>query len=697
MLAFPRFGACASIVRTTTTTMTSNLEDTSSALFLPLEASSSSEEPSFLRLHCALSPASCDYDTANEYYMRPDQVDEALKQQQANRHSDEEEYPYPCTSAQQVILGQCRSNDNEPDNDLNDDRLCAASPESCPSGTWFHYPSRSTPVADGQQQQRGKTTTSPNDEICNLVTGQGDFGYTLFPSCGTQDASSSAGRRCVLWKSDCSETSSNWIPIQTPKEEAAPSDVISSPTMSSSSSSYNMRPHFDGNDPESTTTPLPPGDNEDDEDGTATAAWQDSSCHCHDVATGLCQAKAEAGTTADDFCAVSSADCPPETHDFVTALALLEQQQQSSSWLQCRLCPDTRYRVGACVNSVTHEFLQCAKEAWECQDLASLEEDSTSPFSSQLDAAQFVSAVHQVSNSEGQPQACFTQDLRLGLYFQQEQQESVVQSGSTTTTTTRTTFTYFGQCQNVTGGDNNNIETTTSRCVWDGMECDFASGEEWKIPPRPSSRSSSSATEPLPLACLCEDVYTGACEYAPGLYHCAVSPQACDDPTTYVRAWDVSNNSNTSYRDAFGQVLDCRLCPLRPASMLVLPSLPPTSSPLPSSGGTDEAPPSDTADDTAANGDDDMFWSVYGLSDDGDAALALLEACLIAVGLTLAVMAVLVLIRYTLLRDDPKKKTAKRDQSPGSTRSELEDPTKEEESREEEEEEALPISEAVAA
>lgn len=129
--------------------------------------------------------------------------------------------------------------------------------------------------------------------------------------------------------------------------------------------------------------------------------------------------------------------------------------------------------------------------------------------------------------------------------------------------------TYFPYCSPRT--DNDEKDWRDIRCVWDELECD-PDKERWEEARLPNNAWFN--------GCTCEDVYTGVCkEPSSGEYHCAVSPQACTDPASYVPQRNLKEQ---------GIDMECQLCAPRPPppktspptkSPVALPSLPPIPSP----------------------------------------------------------------------------------------------------------------------
>ncbi|KAL7565890.1 hypothetical protein ACA910_021478 [Epithemia clementina (nom. ined.)] len=306
--------------------------------------------------------------------------------------------------------------------------------------------------------------------------------------------------------------------------------------------------------------------------------------------------------------------------------------------MHCRLCPDTRFRTGVCVDPITHDFVSCALERGDCENgLHSMVDNKGT-------MAKFQSALHAISNHK----ECLVEvAIRVGKCSSGSGEWPESSSFCTPRPLVETcpnlkewnatteecnlysdkqdihSFTYFGYCQN------NNSTTTTStsgagaggrRCVWDELECDWEGGKVYHPPQRwpnlgPSSNLPSAEDDDRHNACLCEHVQTSVCA-APQYgqeddvvyYYCAVSPRACDDPTTFVRAVEVAAHPKL-YRDLHGRPMDyCRLWLGRPAAHFAM--APPSQSPtgVGGDGGNNGLP---------INDKDEEEPSILGSSDQG--------------------------------------------------------------------------------
>ena len=320
----------------------------------------------------------------------------------------------------------------------------------------------------------------------------------------------------------------------------------------------------------------------------------EAQCACHQVTTGYCRS-IEYGMLSG-FCAVSTADCPPTTHVFVSSYDLSTSSKDLSGsafvasmmGLSCRLCPNTQVVMGSCVDSVTRQFLGCALEAQDCVH----QQSSNSGGDPDLQP-EFVSAWHAVP---AEHQCVLTTQGRVGeCRSTQNDEDSNLSSFCTSPShddnscptgyqhsdthvdhctiladTTTGMPTTYGSCTSSTTSG-----SPRHRCVWDKSECDPKT-EVWQPPSAPNKQPTTPSTNKkgedgnADRQCWCEDVSLGACGIRHQsltssnsmVYHCAVSTQACDDPTTYVPSYQVAANPHL-YLTIHGESVQdaCALCP----------------------------------------------------------------------------------------------------------------------------------------
>jgi len=303
--------------------------------------------------------------------------------------------------------------------------------------------------------------------------------------------------------------------------------------------------------------------------------WGPHPCHCEDVPTGICY---ETRTTKDDtkndnltpdnsFCAVTARDCP-STYSWMSARAFLSSDRAS---YECRLCDDQAeksesYSAGACLDSgasstsITPSSLaSCAMESIDCLS------GSTEFVSSQRLLQQGMHCpIEQTKNwgyctSAGDAVEC-TNKAGSCLYdfrFKVNDPDCDIHMNIKTGLPT-----YFSYCSPRT--DNDDRDWKDIRCVWDEWECD-PSKERWEEARLPN--------DAWFRGCTCEDVLTGVCqEPSTGDYYCAVSPNGCTNPDSYVPQRLLKDR---------GIDMSCRLCAPRPPSAAPtrFPSVPPVSPP----------------------------------------------------------------------------------------------------------------------
>lgn len=290
--------------------------------------------------------------------------------------------------------------------------------------------------------------------------------------------------------------------------------------------------------------------------------WGPQSCHCEDVPTGVCYkydpnthspASQDLLTPENSFCAVSQDDCPSD-HQWMAARDFLKSNK---AIYQCRLCDaqtiQGAYPAGACLSSTAGHYDACALESIDCDD------GSTFVSSAQLEQQGLFCPIEHTQNwgicGSLEDKVECTNKMDSCLYnFRFEQSDNLEcnihfsESGLPT---------YFPYCSPRT--DNDEKDWRDVRCVWDRAECDKAT-ERWEEVRLPNDAWFQ--------GCTCEDVLTGVCQDpSTGDYHCGVSAQACEDPSSYVLQRDLQ---------AQGIDMECRLC--SPTSR---PPPPPTFSPVP--------------------------------------------------------------------------------------------------------------------
>jgi hypothetical protein len=299
--------------------------------------------------------------------------------------------------------------------------------------------------------------------------------------------------------------------------------------------------------------------------------WGPNLCYCEHVPTGVCyQPKTTAGennlTPKYSFCAVSQRDCPSD-YLWMSARAFLKSDRVT---YECRLCDDDdkignegSYPVGGCLETGASStsfdaasFVNCALESVGCP--------GTTEFVSfqKLSEQGLYCPMERTKNwgtctSSGDPVECTNKEASCLYDFRFEADDSVCDVYGHPETGIPT---YFSYCSPRT--DNDDKDWKDIRCVWGEWECDPAK-ERWEEARLPNDAWFK--------GCTCEDVLTGVCkEPSTGEYHCAVSPQACTDPASYV---------SQRYLKEMEIDMTCQLCPSRPPSAPPIPSL--TNSPVP--------------------------------------------------------------------------------------------------------------------
>lgn len=277
-----------------------------------------------------------------------------------------------------------------------------------------------------------------------------------------------------------------------------------------------------------------------------------NSCHCEDVPTGICYQTGSAEeplTPKNSFCALSDRDCP-STHKFMTDRDVL-----TTSYLvtyDCRLCAGSdgvaSYGAGACLNSGASQtdadfrassFEYCAFESTECSS-------GVDGFVSakRLEQQGLFCPVERTTNwgicSNGDDPFVCTNKPSSCLYsftsLETPEKECDINRNSKTGVPT-----YFSSCNPKSAI--NPLGTDNVRCVWGEWECDPFE-EMWEEARLPN--------DPGFTGCTCEDVFTGVClEPSNGEYHCAVSPEGCTAPETYVKQLDLKDQ---------GIDLVCQMC-----------------------------------------------------------------------------------------------------------------------------------------
>jgi len=283
-------------------------------------------------------------------------------------------------------------------------------------------------------------------------------------------------------------------------------------------------------------------------------------CHCEDVPTGVCyETSAAEGdlTTTNSFCAVSVRDCPA-THKFMNDREFLASEQAT---YDCRLCENgdgfPSYAAGACLESGA---FYCALESTECSS-------GVDGFVSaeRLEQQGLFCPIERTTNwgicSDGddpfictnKPSSC----LYSFTYLDTPERECDINRDSKTGIPT-----YFSSCNPKAV---NRLTTDSVRCVWDEWECD-PNEESWEEAHFPN--------DDLFTGCTCENVFTGVCqEPTTGEYYCAVSPEGCTAPDTYVNQRNLKDQ---------GIDLECQMCaPKDPSPPPITPLVPsPTDQPV---------------------------------------------------------------------------------------------------------------------
>lgn len=349
-------------------------------------------------------------------------------------------------SAFDVTIGRCGST-------LEQGR-CASTPDTCT------YPKQ--------------FVSSASNNECNLVTGEGHEGLTLYSACENfQDGFS---RRCVLGFDECIENES---PIS----------------------------------------------------AEGLLAWS-APCFCGAVPTGVCYAGAR--PDASSYCAVSASDCLSGTEEFMSAN---DFDSLDDAPFTCRLCDrkqDT-YKAGACKDS-SGRLTQCVMESTDCDSSSETYVNSVNLLKDYgvICDAEFIPSYGECTSEvldkhvqcTNKATSCrsaqnFVRKSTCGLYAD----------------AVREYPTFFGHCTPHSGVR----DWKDDRCVWDATEC------------HPTEEYFVSATAPSSFQrnCQCEHVKVGACEHSLGQYHCAVSPNACENPSTYIPNRNFESKQIT---------LECALC-----------------------------------------------------------------------------------------------------------------------------------------
>ncbi len=324
--------------------------------------------------------------------------------------------------------------------------------------------------------------------------------------------------------------------------------------------------------------------------------WGPSPCYCEDVPTGICYHRIlDEGfseiTTENSFCAVSERDCPSD-YLWMTAR---DFQENPFTTYDCRLCesnssgtttttttttdtttvttPTTTttttttvsamatfiVEAGACLNpQASHtefdsdQVDSCALEALNCP--MNYQFVSSETLKEQgLDCPLEQTTNWGTCSTDEEPTECTNKVTSCLHDFRPENVEKCDIYGNSQTGLP----TYFPNCYPISQNDQ---EKREARCVWSEFECDIDT--EW------FSKVNLSASH----KCTCEDVLTGVCkEPSTGEYHCAVSPRACTDPTSYVLQSDL---------EAEGIYMKCQLCPPKMPSSNSSPVPPPVLSPV---------------------------------------------------------------------------------------------------------------------
>lgn len=315
------------------------------------------------------------------------------------------------------------------------------------------------------------------------------------------------------------------------------------------------------------------------------AEWGPHPCHCEDVPTGVCysvpgelmdenstaiEELTEELTKENSFCAVSAEDCPSD-HKWMSAREFLDS---SLATYKCQLCDehlgkeDPNFPVGGCLisgfSSLTFDaasFDSCALEAIGCPPGT---EFISAP---KLKEAGLRCPMYRTKNwgtcsSSGDLVECTNKAASCMFDFRFESDGSFCDIYGHKATGLSTQFSY---CSPRT--DQEDRDWMNPRCVWSEYECDAATErwEEARLPDEPGGWFGG---------CFCEDVLTGVCkEPSTGEYHCAVSPEACTDPASYVSQRNL---------ELMGIEKECRLCPPRPTdSPTGTPTVSPTMNPTP--------------------------------------------------------------------------------------------------------------------
>lgn len=299
--------------------------------------------------------------------------------------------------------------------------------------------------------------------------------------------------------------------------------------------------------------------------------WGPNPCYCEDVPTGVCyQAQSQFGvnnlTPKYSFCAVSQRDCPS---DYLWMSARAFQENDLATY-ECRLCDEKKignegsFPVGGCLESGASSASFDAANVENCA-LESIACPGTTEFvSSQRLSEQALYCPMErtknwgTCNSSGDPVECTNKEASCLYDFKFVSDGSVCDLYGHPETGLPT---YFSYCSPRI--DNDDKVYTEIRCVWGEYECDSAK-ERWEEARLPNDAWFN--------GCTCEDVLTGVCkEPSTGEYHCAVSPQACTDPASYVR----QRNLKELEID-----MTCQLCGPRPPTTPPITS--PTNAPVPS-------------------------------------------------------------------------------------------------------------------
>ena len=294
--------------------------------------------------------------------------------------------------------------------------------------------------------------------------------------------------------------------------------------------------------------------------------WGPNPCYCEDVPTGVCyQAKTTNGennlTPKYSFCAVSQRDCPSD-YLWMSARAFLKND---GATYECRLCDENKignegsFPVGGCLEIGASSASFDAANVENCA-LESVACPGTTEFvsSQRLSELALYCPMERTKNwgtcnSSGDPVECTNKEASCRYDFKFVSDGSVCDVFGHPETGLPT---YFSFCSPRT--DNDDKDWREIRCVWGEYECDPAK-ERWEEARLPNNDWFN--------GCTCEDVFTGVCkEPSTGEYHCAVSPQACTDPASYVS----ERNLNELEID-----MTCQLCVPRP------PTAPPIT-PVPS-------------------------------------------------------------------------------------------------------------------